>query len=181
MNITELAQHLTATAGNARFVSFTYRDKKREELARYTLIIGASYRQQCLDSITELEIRAKSAQGIEAQVITEMIASLRESVTAIDTGTSHSKNTKAGQYLPVCNGIKINLNDSTLELCGLQHTRTVLEKGKDLPKVNHRNEATALKAKLRRELPIGRYKTLCLDSGRALTAKLNGETIEFAD
>lgn len=177
--ILELAEALNAVMGKATFASFVYTDKKRGEKARYTVTLNASYRKQVEASKLELELRAKDAVGIEAKVIADMIASLNESLAAMDEGREHVNYTKAGQYLNLGDGLKLNLNDNTLEISGLRQSKVVLEKGKPYVAVKHRSEETALKATLRSELPIGKFRTWALDAGHIHTAKLNGDTIEF--
>ena len=178
--ILELADALQAVMGKATFASFVYTDKKRGEKARYTVILNASYRNQVEDSKLELELRAKDATGIAAKVIADMIESLNESLAAMDEGREHMAYTKAGQYLKLGDGLKLNLNDNTLEISGLRQSKVVLEKGKPFVAVKHRNEETALKAQFRRELPLGKFRTWALDAGNIHVAKLNGDTIEFS-
>lgn len=177
--ILDLANAIKNLSGKASFASFVYTDKQRGETARYTVLLNTDYRKQVEASKLELELRAKDAKGIEAKVIADMIASLQESLNAMDEGREHVAYTKAGQYLPIGHGLKLNLNDNTLEISGLRTSKVVLVPGKPYKAVNHRSEETALKAKLRRELPVGRFRTWALDSGNFHAVKLNGEELVF--
>lgn len=175
--IKTLVEQLEKMQG-ARFISFTYTAKKSGETARYTLAMGVDYRKVCENDILELEIRLKDATGIEALCLQAQTDSLRESIAAKDEEREHADYTKKGLYRYICPGVKLNLNDSTLELCGFQHAKKVLVPGEYKP-MKHKSEETRLKAEIRKSLKVGKFKTLTLDSGNAHVAKLNGETIEF--
>ena len=180
MNTTrDLVEQLKQLSGKASFASFVYTEKKRGETARYTVLLNTDYRKQVEASKLELELRAKNAQGIEATVIADMIASLNESLAAMDEGREHVDYTKAGQYLSLGFGLKLNLNDNTLEISGLRTAKVVLQEGEPFKPVKHRTPETALKAQLRRELPVGRFRTWAIDEGHFHAVKLNGETLVF--
>lgn len=173
----ELIKQLEQMNG-AKFVSFTYTAKKSGEKARYTLAMGVNYTDVCAKDITELEIRLQTATGIETVVIKGQIDSLKESIAAKEEGRGHVNYSKAGLYRAICPGVAINLNDNSLEIRGFQHAKKVLVPGEHKT-VNHRSEETKLKAEIRKSLKVGKFKSLCLDTGLAHSAKLNGETIEF--
>lgn len=178
MNIQNIVEAIEKANGNPRFASFVYTSKKHNETARYTLLIGASYEKICSDDILELQIRLGNAQGIEKVVIEGIIASLKESINAMREGRDHVNYTKAGLYRPVCQGIKVALNDLTCEVQGLQHAKQVIVPG-EYKAVKHRTQETALKADIRKSLKVGKWKTLCLDIGNMSTARVNGEILEF--
>lgn len=177
LNINPLVSELEGMQG-AKFISFTYTAKKTGEVARYTLAMGVNYAKVCEADILELELRLKDATGIEAIVLQGQIDSLKESIAAKNEGREHEAYTKAGVYRQVCPGVKLNINDGSLELCGFQHAKAVITPGV-YKAVKHRSQETALKAEVRKSLKVGKFKTLCLDPGHAHTVKLNGETIEF--
>lgn len=176
MNLIELKQKLDGMNG-AKFVGLTYTSKKYGETARYTLLIGADYRKQVEASFLECELREKNAQGIELEAIKALIVSLKESLAAMDENREHADYTKKGQYESIGNGIKVNLKDMTCEIQGLQTARKVLVEG-IYPKVNSK-PLTIAKNKVRKELPVGRFKTLALDLGNIHDVRLNGEEIVF--
>ena len=115
--------------------------------------------------------------GAERAAAAELYLSLAESELAMATGTEHSAYTKAGQYASIVPGIRVNLNDGTLELAGLSHSKTVLEAGtyKDV----NSSAKTLAKAALRRSLPIGRFRTFALDAGALESARMEGEELVF--
>jgi hypothetical protein len=176
MNLTELQNKLGQMNG-AKFVGLTYTSKKHGETARYTLLVGADYRKQVEASLLECQLRAKNAQGIELEAIKALIESFEESLKAMDENREHKDYTKAGQYVTIGNGIKVNLNDMSCEIQGLQTARKVLVEGV-YPKVNSK-PLTIAKNKVRKELPVGRFKTLALDLGNIHDVRLNGEEIVF--
>jgi len=174
----QIIEALEQQGKGAKFISFTYTAKKHNETARYTLQMGVDYVGVCEKDILELEIRLRSASGIEAICIQKQIDSLRESIAAKAEGREHSEYTKKGVYRAICPGVKINLNDNTLELCGFQHAKKVLIAG-EYKETKHRTEETRIKAEIRKSLKVGKFKTLSLDSGNVHSAKINGETIEI--
>jgi hypothetical protein len=178
MDITTLTSNLQAIEGRAQFVSCTYTDKRKGETARYTLAIGRNYIRSCEKDLLELKLMLRGARGLQRVVIEGLIDSVQESINARHEGREHLNYTKRGLYLPLCNGIKLFTKDCTLEIQGFEHARKVLVPGLQYL-VRHRSPDTALKAKLRAGLRIGRVRTLCLDPGHIHSVRLNGQTIVF--
>lgn len=178
MNIKQLIEALENQGKGAKFISFTYLAKSTGELARHTIRTGVDYAGVCADDITELEIRLQNAKGIEAFCLKAQIDSLRESIIAKETGTEHSAYTKRGQYRQICPGVKLNLNDNTLELHGFSHTKKVLQAGEYKAK-NYRSDETRIKDEIRKLLKVGKFRSYALDQDYALSAKVNGEEIIF--
>jgi len=174
----QLIEALENQGTNCRLISFTYTAKGTGETARYVIRTNVDYTKVCKDDITELEIRAQTAIGIEKICIDAQIATLKESIKAQETGVAHSKYTKAGLYRSVCPGIKLSLNDQSLELHGFVHSKVVLKPG-FYAKVNHRSEETAKKEEIRKSLKVGKFRSFSLDSGLVHGAKVNGEEITF--
>ncbi len=170
----QLIKQLTAIAGQARFVSFTYTDKKHGEIARRVMIIGADYMEIIRKSKLELEliVAGEPLTALQAEAASELLESFNATLNGTQMGY-----TKQGVYLKLCNGISYNTNDGTLELCGLEHSKVVIQAGV-YKQVNSR-PLTLAKAELRKRCPVSKYKTLCLDAGHWQGAKLNGETIEL--
>jgi hypothetical protein len=186
MNIKDLTNELQKLTRAPKFVGVDYVTKDRGERSRFTLLVGASYLALVRESITELDLRLKNARGIEKVVLRDLRASMQESLDAAAQGRSHIDNTKAGQYAYirthngiVIPGLRVNLNDTTAELCGRIHAQVVLQPGEPKIPVKHRSPATALRASLRRALPVNRWLTLAVDLGHIETVRINGETLEF--
>jgi len=178
MNIQKLVEALESQGKGAKFISFTYKAKGTGEVARHTIATNVDYIGVCERDITELEIRLQSAKGIEAICLKAQIDSLRESINARNEGREHVDYTKAGQYRQVCPGVKVNLNDQTLELGGFSHAKKVLAEGVYKPK-NYRSDETRIKDEIRKSLKVGKFRTYALDVGNAIKLKINGDTIEF--
>lgn len=171
-----LVEHFERTKG-CRFMSFTYQTKSTGEIARHTLMIGVSYLKACEDDLLELQLRLRNARGIEAIVISGEIASKEETLLAAKEGRFHCNYKKPGLYREVCPNIKISINDFTTELWAFRHTKKILVPG-IYKKVNHRPE-TIIKNNIKKDLKTGFFRTYCLEPDYALTAKINGEVLEF--
>jgi hypothetical protein len=180
----ETLQSLLAD-NRAQFVSLTYTSKESGERARHTLIIGGNYVELISKSILELSLVNLGEFALEhgldlGDVMTahrELTASLYKSLEAHKQGQQSEDYTKAGQYVSVCAGIQMNTLDGTLEIKGVQHTKAVLEPGAF--KLVNSSAKTIAKGKLNALLPRSKYRTLCLDSGHAELAKIQGETLVF--
>lgn len=161
-----------------KLVSFTYRAKGTGELARHTVRMGVDYRKSCEEDILELELRLPALKGIEKIVTEGIIASLKESVKAMDEGRAHKDYTKAGVYRQIVPGIKINLNDNSLEIHGFQHAKKVLEEG--VYKTRKSAPEVVVKGQIEKTLRKGKFRTYCLDKGTIESARINGEELIFA-
>jgi predicted RNase H-related nuclease YkuK (DUF458 family) len=169
-------QFIQNLRNGAQFVSVTYTAKSTGETARYTLLVRQKYIDLLEKSILECEIQLQTASGVQAMALAEQKFSLEKSLEAHNRGEQNEDYTKKGMYNEVVPGIN-QFKDGTFELKGLQIAKVVLVPG-TYTKVNHRNELSAAKAKLRKDLPIGKYKTLCLDLGNLKSVRMNGETVE---
>lgn len=162
-----------------KLVSFTYRAKGTGELARHTVRMGVDYRNSCKQDILELELRLPDLKGIERIVTLGIIDSLKESVRAIDEGRSHALYTKAGLYRQIVPGIKVSLNDLSLEIYGFAHSKKVLEPG--VYKVRKSSPEVILKNEIEKTLRKGKFRSFCLSDPDTLkSARINGQELEFA-
>jgi hypothetical protein len=180
-----LAVQMEAIAGKARFASFDYTAKESGERARHTVILSADY-INCLErSALELSLIGIASFAAEnklpvaavAAAHAELTESIQESIREQKAGRQNSAYTKKGMYKPLCNGIH-SFVDGTLEIKGISQSKVVQVPGVFKP-VNS-SPKTLAKNALRRALPLGKFRTFCLDIGNMHTVKLNGETIEFA-
>lgn len=168
---------LQSFAGQARFVGLTYRTKSSGELARWTLIIGTRYSRVLADSRLEAELMLPHLSGIDSEACKLVIASLDQSILSHQNGEQHPDYTKREMYVPICVGLNLFLKDYSLEIAGLKHNKMIIEPG--VFKQVKSSELTIAKNKIRAQLSISRYRTFALDSNHALSARLQGETIEF--
>jgi hypothetical protein len=186
MNIKDLSEELQRLNRAPKFVGIDYVTKDRFEKSRFTLLVGASYLALVKESITEIDIRLANARGIEKVALKHLKASFEESLNAAAEGRPHVNDTKPNQYVYIRThngvlipGIRINLRDGTAELAGRVHSRVVLEPGEPKPLVKHRSIETALRAKLRKEMPIHQFVTLAIDPGHFQQVRINRETLDF--
>jgi hypothetical protein len=179
--VAEITKVITAIEG-AQFASFTYLSKGAGELARHTLILGFSYHKLVEKSVSELEtiIALESAGWTELQkaAANNVLASLKKTLAAHADGEQNADYTKAGQYIPICNGINVNSNDGSIQCFGLKHTKVVLVPGV-YPKVNSR-PLTVAQNEIRDRLSVSNFREFAIDSETVAQVKADGKTLEFA-
>ncbi len=117
--------------------------------------------------------------GAERAAASELCISLYDSLAANAVGEQNEAYTKAGMYETICEGLKVSRIDGTFELCGLSHAKKVLEVG-TYEAVNS-SAKTIAKDKLRKALPIGKYRTLSLDVGALESVRISGAEIDVAE
>ena len=178
-SVLSIARLITAVNAlpSARFVGFTYRAKESGELANHVLIVGASYENTLRASVEQLNALLPSLSGIDAIAGAELAASLAKSLACMAAGIENPDYTKAGLYEAICPGVKYSKADGTLEVAGLAHSKTVIERG-TYKSVNS-SAKTLAKAALRSALPIGKFRTFCLDVGCLDSVRISGEAIQF--
>jgi len=175
LNLVPAIEFIAALGGieGCRFASLTYTAKESGETARHTVLLGFSYRKAVEKSLLELEIQRPSLTGIDAIAADELIESFKKTLAGTQDGY-----TKANVYVDTAiSGLKVNTNDNSLQLFGLVQNKVVLVPGvfkevKSAPK-------TIAKNKLRKELPVGKFREYAIDSGSIHAARVNGEVIEF--
>lgn len=175
MNLVPAIQFISALGGiqSCRFASITYTAKESGETARHTVLLGFSYRKAVEKSLLELEIQRPSLSGIDAIAADELLESFRKTLNGTQDGY-----TKEGIYVDTAiSGLKVNTNDDSLQLFGLVQSKVVLVSG--VHKVVKSSEKTIAKNKLRKELPVGKFREYAIDAGAIHAARVNGEVIEF--
>lgn len=176
-----LIEKLLAIRG-AKFVSFTYRSKASNQLARYVLNVGASYGEIVKKSRLALGLMPAS-QLIEAGVCAtlaeeakaKVLASLDKTLAAHEVGQRNADYTKAEVYQPCGNGLQFNKETGGLVIIATTHSKIVLEEG--VFKVVNSRPLTIATDRIRKLLPVGKMKEFCLIN--VLGARLNGETLEL--
>ena len=118
-----------ATVGGVQFAAITYRAKSTNELARHTIILGASY-LACVEKSRAQLAKARFGDPIKKQAQAELLASFQETLDKHAIGQKNSAYTKSEVYVDtVIPGVKINSNDNSLQLFGLSTAKVVLEPG----------------------------------------------------
>lgn len=184
ISIETLANKIREMAGTAKFVSFTYRSKKANELARHTIILGATYKGVVERSKLALELLPISeilslgiSQELAVEAKNKILASFNKTLEAIANGTQNEDYTKIGQYIHLGNGLSINSTDGSFQLFGLAHAKVVIEKG-EYKEVKSR-PLTIAQDKIKELLPISKFREFALDFGNIQSARMNGETLEL--
>lgn len=165
------------TLNGARFASFTYKSKSTGELAKHTVILGFDYNRCVVDSVNRLSVKLDKMKGLRRVAADELMDSWNNTLIAHAQGKQNDAYTKKGQYTPLFSGLNINSTDNSLQLFGLAHTKTVIEPG--VYKKIKSAQKTIFKNKIKKALPIGKFREFALDVGNIKSARLNGETIEF--
>lgn len=175
LNLIDSVNLIAALGGieGCKFASLTYTAKESGEVARHTVLLGFNYKTSVEKSLLELEILRPSLTGIDAIAADELLTSFRKTLDGTQDGY-----TKAETYKDTAiRGLKVNTVDNSLQLFGLTQSKVVLVPGTF--KTVKSAEKTIAKNKLRRELPVGKFREYALDSGAILAARMNGETLEF--
>lgn len=173
-----LVQSIRTQLRGCRFASFTYSPKSTGGKFRYTLLLGANYRNLVAKSLETLQGMG-AIEGVSPEVFTVAKSELVASMTETKETGKNKRYTKAKTYARLGNGVKLNLNDFTFEIDGLVESKVELEpatKSRPAPV----SDLAKAKAKLRKSLPSGRYTSFALDSGNFQSARVNGEVFEMA-
>ncbi len=176
----EITKRLTEIKG-CQFVSFTYLSKGAGELARHTLNVGFNYHTAVEKSVSELEtiiaLESDTWSELQKTAAVNVMASLKKTLAAHAVGEQNADYTKAGQYIPICNGINVNSNDGSIQCFGLKHTKVVLVPGV-YPHVNSR-PLTLAQNEIRNQLTVGKFREFALDEDTIAEVKMSGDTYEF--
>jgi hypothetical protein len=161
----------------AKFIGLVYTAKSTGEVASYVVQIGHSYKNLVERSLKQLDVTYGTDASNCTDVATyEALRELRESLVKTLRGTQDGY-TKAGQYETVCNGVEINKADGTLEIRGLVVQKKVITAG--VYKTVKSSAKTIAKNKIRKSLPIGKYRSFALDAEAVKSVKIDGELFEF--
>jgi hypothetical protein len=128
------------------------------------------------DSIEQLTAWMEYMAGDELFAASEVMKSLRKTLDANAEGKQNEDYTKKGMYANVRGGVNINLNDNTIQLFGRTISKVVIEKG--IYKTVNSRPLTIAKDKIKKNLPVSKFREFALDKNVVLTGKVNGETFE---
>jgi hypothetical protein len=162
-----------------QFASLTYRTKATEELARYTLLLGASLENAYKGDVEKVEAALPTlTEPLEIQAARDILASLRQS---LDKGIGNNEAyTLQGVYAPTgVPGVYINTNDNALHIKNVfVQTKVILEDGKPRKPVNSK-PLTIAKDKLKKSLALRTNKLRQFALDNITKAVVNGDTITF--
>lgn len=163
-----------ARTKGCRFASLTYLAKKTGELARHTVLLGASLENAYKADIETLESKLPSLSGAESVACQQLIDSLKNS---LEKGIGQNDSyTKKGMYEQITPGLKKLSNDGTFEILGMVVSKEVIQPG-EYKAVKSRNEITAAKKVLRKDLKSGKIRTFSVDYDTFCRAAVNGDQI----
>lgn len=175
MSLFKMLQGVTGV----QFASLTYRTKATDELARYTLLLGASVENAYAGDLQKVEDALPTlTDSLDVQAATEIINSLRQS---LDKGIGNNDAyTLQGVYASTgIPGVFINTNDNALHLRNVfVQSKVVLQEGKPRKAVNSK-PLTIAKDKLKKMLGLRSNKLRQFALDNITKAKVNGDTIIF--
>ncbi len=180
-----LIDKLIEHAPKATFSSFEYRTKRTGELSRFNVVLGAKYSKLLTKSKLQLELlnleEIAEENNFPLQILqeskNELIRSLAESIVKNKIGQFNHKYTKPGLYLRLARNFYLNKNDCSLQIIGLEMSRTVLEPGETKDVIS--SPIVQGKKILRAKLPIGKIKEFAIDIGNLTNIKLNKQVLEL--
>ena len=173
---------LIGSGKGAKFASLTYRTEKTGEVAKHTLILGASTEKLYQKDIVKLEEMLKGElPSVPYRLAAEqLLASRKESLEKGIGNNSkyvHSKE-NADTYVQADGipGVKLHKETGVVYVVALSEDKVVLvEAVNPKPPTKHKTEQTAAKSKIEYLLPSGRFRQFTLKNvGRAA---LNGDVL----
>lgn len=171
----ELIELISRNKG-AKFGSFVYRNE-HGEVARVTLILGASTETLYKKDIEVLQGMLPDLQGVEKICAQELLDSRTESL-AVGIGHNSAYTLEDVYVYPVGleeKGIKVHKENGSILVRGLAQGKVVLQAGIYPP--DRRRPKTVIKDGIRAQLPSHKFRTYRID--RVGTAKMNGEVLEI--
>lgn len=170
--VSDSAAAIAAAAG-ADFASDVATTKAMQAAAK-ACVVGSKERKAANAALSTWQ----AAIGAERAAAAELYISFADTELAHAKGEQNEAYTKAGLYETVRPGITRNLADDSYEIAGLAHAKTVLEAGTF--KAVSSSAKTIAKAELRRTLPVGKWRTFCLEPACLEGVRANGDVLEFA-
>lgn len=165
----------------ATFASFTYKTKETGEVAKYSLILGASthnlYKKDVvlLERITTMLKRIK-AQQHTIQAAEELLASRRDSLTNGIGNNANYTNGDTYDYVAGLEGVRVHKETGAIYVSGLLNKKEVIVAGAPRKKVNSAPKTIA-KKRIGYMLPSGRYRLFTLPN--VTRAAVNGDVLEL--
>ncbi len=174
-NVADLVAAIAKHKG-AKFSSFLYTAKESGEVARHTLILGASTEVLYEKDILALEkMLPDMVDGID-KIAVEAILESRKTSLKLGIGNNPAY-TCADVYVEPMGlgGIKVHKDNGSLHVCGLVEDKKIITPG--VFKVVKSAPLTLAKRAVMKLLPSNRFRQFKLE--RVTTAKLHGETLEL--
>lgn len=178
MTIAELINMLSEGKG-AHFVSFTYRSKGTNELAKLVVALGHDTSELYK---MDLEILHAILIGIDPEVepikyeaCKKVIASRIKSLE-VGIGNNPAYTHQDTYVYPICmKGFRVHKEEGTVYVSGLVQSKVTLEEG-EYKEVKSK-PLTIEKKKIEKDLPSGKYRMYILSN--ITSVHLNGNTLEI--
>lgn len=160
----------------ARFVSFTYRTKKTNELARYTVLLGVNVQRVYEKDLAKLLILETRLDGVKKLACRAIIDSLKNSLSK---GIGKNDNyTCKDTFEHVSKDLKFHKENKQIYVSGFLRRKTTIEKG-EFKEVNS-SEETLIKKSIEKYLSKSKMRSFILSSENFQSVRLNGKTLEFS-
>jgi hypothetical protein len=160
-------------AKGTRFVSLTYTSKNTGEVARHTLLLGASYEKiLSVDHTKVLMDGFRDTTELQAQARREVLASLYKSIQAAKNGTVSEDYTRKNEER-IQLGKGVFLVSSGLQITGYSIAKKVLQAG--VYKHVNSKPLTLAKQAIERDLKRSKIRNFCLSNVSA--ARIEGKTL----
>jgi hypothetical protein len=172
------AQMIAAIAkgnGSAKFASFVYTAKGTGEVAKVTLILGATTETLYNRDVAILTEMVPTLDGIEKVAAMEI---LNSRIQSLAKGIGNNDDyTCADVYVNLENvkGVRIHKDTGEVYVSGLIENKTVIQTG--TYKTVNSSAKTLAKRAIEKTLPSGRFRLYKL--GNVARAALNGEVLEM--
>lgn len=164
--------------GRATFIGITYTAKGTGDTSRYVLNLGVSYLNAVAKAIQELSCVARETlSGLEIEALDNVLKSYQNTLDKAAVGEQNDAYTKKDVYLDIVPGLKMSLNDYSLELHAMLVSKKVLVAGEEKkPKVSR--PLTIAQDKFKKGLAVSKYRSFCLDVGCLDSIRIGGSELE---
>lgn len=177
MTVAELIGTLESGKG-VKFVSFTYRSKGTNELAKVIVALGHSTEELYRMDLSLLDIIKagidKDAEPLKFEAVCRVIASRNESLEVGIGNNSAYTHQDTYVYPKGLRGIRIHKETGECYVSGLLHSKVTLEEGVYKEVKSHAR--TLAKKEIEKQLPSSKFRMYTLTN--ILSVTINGETVE---
>ena len=172
---------LIASGRGAKFASLTYRTESTGEVAKYSLILGASTEVLYRKDIALLTEMLAGDMPPMARAAAEKVLASRQKSLEVGIGNNPAyvhapQNADTYYHASGIAGVKVHKDTGTIYVTALSEGKVVLVEGTPRKAVNSKPETIA-KAQVERMLPSARFRQFKLHT--VSRAALNNEVLEL--
>ena len=170
---------LIGSGKGAKFASLTYRTESTGEVARHTLILGASTEVLYTKDIAKLQDMLAGEMEPMARVAAQTVLASRQKSLEVGIGNNPAyvhapQNADTYVHAEGIKGVKLHKETGVVYVVALSEDKVVLVEGTPRKPVNSKPETIA-KAKIEKLLPSARFRQFKLKS--VTRAALNGDVL----